>query len=168
MEFTELGYFTTVLSAEYLSNTMLAEFKNGGKNLNNISHDTAIDLINKVKATGLVPDRTNCWEYFINQIRRNLHVVLAFSPVGDAFRTRARKFPAIVNCTVIDWFQPWPIQALASVGKKLLAPVDLGSPDVVKAIEHYMPTAFMAVNKMCKSFAAAESNRASTKVGRGR
>lgn len=64
-------------------------------------------VTNKVKATGKIPDRANCWEYFINQIRRNLHVVLAFSPVGDAFRTRARRFPAIVNCTVIDWFQPW-------------------------------------------------------------
>ena len=53
MEFTELGFFTTVLSAEYLSNTMLAELKSGGKNLNNISHDTAIDLINQVKATGV-------------------------------------------------------------------------------------------------------------------
>jgi ribonuclease H2 subunit A len=53
MEFSELGFFTTVLHAEYLSNTMLAEFNNGGKNLNNISHDTAIDLINQVKATGV-------------------------------------------------------------------------------------------------------------------
>lgn len=53
MEYTRLGYFTTVLSAEYLSNTMLAEYRRGGKNLNAISHDTAIDLINKVKALGI-------------------------------------------------------------------------------------------------------------------
>jgi hypothetical protein len=32
---------------------MLADFSKGGKNLNNISHDTAIDLINKVKETGV-------------------------------------------------------------------------------------------------------------------
>lgn len=32
---------------------MLAEPKSGGKNLNNISHDTAIDLINKVKSLGI-------------------------------------------------------------------------------------------------------------------
>lgn len=32
---------------------MLADSNKGGKNLNNISHDTAIDLINKVKATGV-------------------------------------------------------------------------------------------------------------------
>lgn len=43
---TELGYFVSILHSEYLSNTMLAEFDNGGKNLNKISHDTAIDLIN--------------------------------------------------------------------------------------------------------------------------
>ena len=53
MEYTELGFFTAVLQADYLSNTMLAEFGNGGKNLNNISHDTAIQLINQVKATGV-------------------------------------------------------------------------------------------------------------------
>ena len=53
MEFTQLGWFVTVLHADYLSNTMLAELDNGGKNLNKISHDTAIDLINKVKATGV-------------------------------------------------------------------------------------------------------------------
>jgi ribonuclease H2 subunit A len=46
MEFTELGYFTAVLGPDYLSATMLAEFNNGGRNLNNISHDTAISLIN--------------------------------------------------------------------------------------------------------------------------
>lgn len=60
------------------------------------------------------------------QVRRNLHVVLCFSPVGDDFRTRAKKFPALVNCTVIDWFQPWPKEALHSVGVKFLKEVDLG------------------------------------------
>lgn len=50
LEFKELGFFTAVLMPDYLSNTMLADFDKGGKNLNNISHDTAIDLINKVKA----------------------------------------------------------------------------------------------------------------------
>ena len=58
-------------------------------------------MTNKVKAQGLVPDRKNCWEFFIKLIRKNLHVVLAFSPVGDDFRNRAKKFPALVNCTVI-------------------------------------------------------------------
>ena len=42
----------SVLSADYLSNTMLGDPKKGGKNLNKISHDTAIDLINKVRILG--------------------------------------------------------------------------------------------------------------------
>jgi len=49
------------------------------------------------------------------------------------------------------------LQALASVGKKLLANTDLENPEVMKAVEYFMPTAFIAVNKTCKSFAAAES-----------
>ena len=63
----------------------------------------------KVKAAGLPTDRDTCWRWYISQVRKNLHVVLCFSPVGDDFRSRARKFPALVNCTVIDWFQPWPV-----------------------------------------------------------
>jgi len=57
-----------------------------------------------VRGAGIVDSRDNCWNYFINQVRTNLHMALCFSPVGDNFRNRARKFPAIVNCTVIDWF----------------------------------------------------------------
>ena len=41
-----------MLSAEYLSNAMLADDDKGGKNLNKISHDTAIGLIKKVIALG--------------------------------------------------------------------------------------------------------------------
>ena len=53
IEFTELGFFTTIVDAKYLSNTMMADSKYGGKNLNWISQHTAIDLINKVKSCGI-------------------------------------------------------------------------------------------------------------------
>lgn len=52
---------------------------------------------------------------FAPQVRRYLHCVLAFSPVGDAFRERLRKFPSLVTCTTIDWFTAWPDDALRSV-----------------------------------------------------
>lgn len=61
-------------------------------------------VANKVKASGQEPSRSNCWDYYIHEIKRNLHVVLAFSPVGDDFRTRARKFPALVNSTGLFCF----------------------------------------------------------------
>jgi dynein heavy chain len=36
--------------------------------------------------------------------------VQAFSPIGDAFRDRLRKFPSLVNCCTIDWFSAWPTE----------------------------------------------------------
>ena len=59
-------------------------------------------VLTKVKAAGLSQDPKSCWDYFISQVRHNLHVALCFSPVGPDFRTRARKFPALVTSTVID------------------------------------------------------------------
>uniref|UniRef100_A0A8C3QD06 Dynein axonemal heavy chain 12 n=1 Tax=Geospiza parvula TaxID=87175 RepID=A0A8C3QD06_GEOPR len=38
---------------------------------------------------------------------KNLHIVVAFSPIGDAFRNRLRQFPSLINCCTIDWFQVW-------------------------------------------------------------
>jgi len=51
--------------------------------------------------------------------------VLCFSPVGSALRVRSRKFPALANCTNIDWFHEWPEEALLSVSQKFLSEVDL-------------------------------------------
>lgn len=43
------------------------------------------------------------YNFFIERVRSNLHVVLAMSPVGDAFRVRLRMFPSLINCCTIDW-----------------------------------------------------------------
>ena len=45
------------------------------------------------------------FNYFVDRVRDQLHIVLAMSPIGDAFRNRLRKFPSLVNCCTIDWFQ---------------------------------------------------------------
>lgn len=42
---------------------------------------------------------------FIERCRTQLHVVVAMSPIGDTFRNRLRRFPALINCCTIDWFQ---------------------------------------------------------------
>ena len=75
----------------------------------------------------------------MDQIQTNLHVVLCCSPVGNAFRTRARKFPAIVNCTTIDWFQAWPEQALSGVALRFLSRMDLGDERATLAVQRFMP-----------------------------
>ena len=45
------------------------------------------------------------FSFFVNRCRENLHVVIAFSPIGEAFRNRIRQFPSLINCCNIDWFQ---------------------------------------------------------------
>ena len=61
-----------------------------------------------VKGAGLIDNKDTCWKFFLDRVRKNLHMSLCFSPVGDDFRNRAKKFPALINNTVIDWFHPWP------------------------------------------------------------
>ncbi|ELK27728.1 Dynein heavy chain 7, axonemal [Myotis davidii] len=62
---------------------------------------------------------------FIDRCRSQLHVVLAMSPIGDAFRIRLRKFPALVNCCTIDWFQSWPEDALQAVASRFLEEIEM-------------------------------------------
>ncbi|XP_053328214.1 dynein axonemal heavy chain 7 [Spea bombifrons] len=62
---------------------------------------------------------------FIDRCRDQLHVVLAMSPIGDAFRNRLRKFPALVNCCTIDWFQTWPEDALQAVATRFLEDIEM-------------------------------------------
>jgi dynein heavy chain, axonemal len=65
------------------------------------------------------------YNFFIERVKSNLHVVLAMSPIGDAFRSRLRMFPSLINCCTIDWFMAWPEDALEMVAKKFLEEIEL-------------------------------------------
>jgi dynein heavy chain len=90
--------------------------------LNSIRDDAAKE--------GIQTSKESLWQYFVERCSRNLHVALCFSPTGDKLRTRCRNFPGLVNNTVIDWFMPWPQQALTAV-----ADVYLGKANVDKALQ---------------------------------
>lgn len=53
-----------------------------------------------------------------------LQVVLCLSPMGSALRVRARRFPALVQCTTIDWFHPWTSEALQSVSYRFIQEIE--------------------------------------------
>uniref|UniRef100_A0A2K5CLM4 Dynein axonemal heavy chain 2 n=1 Tax=Aotus nancymaae TaxID=37293 RepID=A0A2K5CLM4_AOTNA len=74
-----------------------------------------------------VPESSDSlFAYLIERVRNNLHIVLCLSPVGDPFRNWIRQYPALVNCTTINWFSEWPQEALLEVAEKYLIGVDLG------------------------------------------
>ena len=64
-------------------------------------------------------------QHFLENAKNNVHLVLAMSPIGEDFKRRLRMFPSLVNCCTIDWFLPWPREALESVATQFLADIEL-------------------------------------------
>uniref|UniRef100_A0A665X2B6 Dynein, axonemal, heavy chain 9 n=1 Tax=Echeneis naucrates TaxID=173247 RepID=A0A665X2B6_ECHNA len=110
----------------------------------------------EVRSSGLLDTRENCWKFFIDRGRRQLKVVLCFSPVGSKLRVRSRKFPAVVNCTAIDWFHEWPQEALESVSYRFLQEVENIDPKVKESVSKFMAYVHMSVNQMSKEYLANE------------
>ena len=45
--------------------------------------------------------------------------MLCMSPLNPKFPERARRFPGLVSAPTIDWFLPWPEEALVAVSQGL-------------------------------------------------
>ena len=67
----------------------------------------------------------NLYNIFMTNVKSNLHIVLAMSPVGTSFRNRLRMFPSLINCCVIDWFTEWPEDALEKVASRFLEEMEM-------------------------------------------
>ncbi|XP_067860408.1 dynein axonemal heavy chain 9-like [Heptranchias perlo] len=111
---------------------------------------------NEVKGQGLMDTRENCWKFFIDRVRRQLKVALCFSPVGNKLRIRSRKFPAVVNCTAIDWFHEWPQEALESVSLRFLQETDNVDPTIKDSVSKFMAYVHTSVNETSKSYLVNE------------
>ena len=109
---------------------------------------------NEAKSAGIVDTRENCWQFFIDRVRKQLKVVLCFSPVGSTLRVRARKFPAIVNCTSINWFHDWPQEALMSVSKKFLDEQKSLPKEIILPIGEFMAHVHNSSTQMSKTYLA--------------
>ncbi|XP_070559445.1 dynein axonemal heavy chain 12-like isoform X2 [Ptychodera flava] len=84
------------------------------------------------------------FNFFVKRCKELLHIVIAFSPIGDAFRNRLRQFPSLINCCTIDWFQAWPEDALTRVANKFLESVEMEDNErheVVQICKHFHTSA---------------------------
>ncbi|KAJ8009361.1 hypothetical protein DPEC_G00088090 [Dallia pectoralis] len=95
----------------------------------------------------------NLYDYFISRARKNLHVVLCFSPVGEKFRTRSLKFPGLISGCTMDWFTPWPSEALEAVSQYFLSDFHMVcSPEVKAAVVKAMAIYHDKVSITCQSY----------------
>ncbi|CAI9716307.1 dynein heavy chain 3, axonemal-like isoform X2 [Octopus vulgaris] len=104
---------------------------NTGDIPNLYDNEQRLEIIEKMQQLTLQENITieftslNMFNKFIERVRQNLHIVLAFSPIGEAFRNRLRMYPSLINCCTIDWFEQWPDDALQLVANKLLDDVEM-------------------------------------------
>ncbi|BFF92572.1 dynein beta chain ciliary [Drosophila madeirensis] len=109
---------------------------------------------NEVKQLGIMDSKENCWKFFIEKVRSLLKVVLCFSPVGATLRVRSRKFPALVNCTTIDWFHEWPQQALESVSMRFLSEITVLPQELAFPVSKFMAYVHKTVNDISQIYLA--------------
>lgn len=94
--------------------------------------------------------------WYVEQCRKNLHIVICMSPIGSAFRNRLRSFPSLVNCCTIDWFHEWPADALSAVANQFLSKdKDLDFDDTIRTnVTKIMVQAQQSVFSLSEKFLA--------------
>jgi dynein heavy chain len=102
------------------------------------------------------PTKMNIFTQYLIRVKRNIHVVLAMSPLGKAFTTRLRMFPSLVNCCTIDWFTEWPEEALIGVGRGQLVDFEeeLGTEGKTATMVECFKNIHKSVEKISVSFLA--------------
>uniref|UniRef100_A0A673UGS7 Dynein axonemal heavy chain 6 n=1 Tax=Suricata suricatta TaxID=37032 RepID=A0A673UGS7_SURSU len=107
----------------------------------------------KAKEVGISEgNRDEVFQYFISRVRQKLHIVLCMSPVGEAFRSRCRMFPSLVNCCTIDWFVQWPREALLSVSKTFFSNVDTGKEELKEKLSLMCVNVHLSVSSMAERY----------------
>eukprot|EP00117_Sycon_ciliatum_P034773 scpid14216/ scgid26472/ Dynein beta chain, flagellar outer arm len=108
------------------------------------------------KGAGYSDSPDDLFSFFLDQVRKNMHLALCFSPVGDAFRLRARMFPGIINCTSMDWFHEWPQEALIDVATRFMAEVDVPTEEIREALSQHMAFVHLSIGEANERFKRLE------------
>lgn len=101
----------------------------------------------EAKSNGYLDTPDELFKFFLEKTKINLHLDLCFSPVGDAFRIRSRMFPGLINSTSIDYFHPWPRDALINVAQRFLGEIELPSEELCMTLSTHMAYVHMSIDE---------------------
>uniref|UniRef100_A0AAQ4Q6E3 AAA+ ATPase domain-containing protein n=1 Tax=Gasterosteus aculeatus aculeatus TaxID=481459 RepID=A0AAQ4Q6E3_GASAC len=140
-----LEYLNNVLSSGEVSNLFAKD------EITEITQN--LMLVMKKEFPRVPPTFDNLYDYFISRARKNLHVVLCFSPAGQKFCSRSLKFPGLISGCTMDWFTPWPKEALVAVSNYFLSEFPMVCTAAVKAsVVTTMGTYHENVSDTCESY----------------
>eukprot|EP01091_Cochliopodium_minus_P010435 TRINITY_DN2760_c1_g1_i1.p1 TRINITY_DN2760_c1_g1~~TRINITY_DN2760_c1_g1_i1.p1 ORF type:complete len:4604 (+),score=1553.39 TRINITY_DN2760_c1_g1_i1:76-13887(+) len=73
----------------------------------------------------MIDNEEEMYKWFVDNVRKNLHVVFTMNPASPDFHNRSATSPALFNRCVLDWFGDWSNTALFQVGSEFTRNVDL-------------------------------------------
>ncbi|XP_015433238.1 PREDICTED: dynein heavy chain 3, axonemal-like [Dufourea novaeangliae] len=74
--------------------------------------------------------------YFLEQCKNNLHIVMCFNSSNTAIRSYLYKYPELLKYCTINWYNTWPTHALEQIGSKYIQDINVKEnikPDIIKA-----------------------------------
>ena len=101
---------------------------------------------------GITVTKMNMFTAYLARIVKNIHMVVAMSPLGDIFSARLRNFPSLVTCCTLDWFSEWPEEALLGVGKGQILQRDVDLGDELDNCVEIFKTIHQSVERLSVSF----------------
>ncbi|CAK6957757.1 dynein axonemal heavy chain 8-like [Scomber scombrus] len=133
-----LEYLNNVLSSGEVSNLFAKD------EIQEITQN--LILVMKKELPRVPPTFDNLYDYFISRSKKNLHV-------GQKFRSRSLKFPGLISGCTMDWFTPWPNEALVAVSNYFLSEFPMVcSADVKASVVTTMGTYHDKVSSTCDSY----------------
>lgn len=104
---------------------------NNGEVPNLMNHEDIGEILEIIK----IKEGEDPIEMFKTYVKRHLHIIIDFSYISNNFKEKVKIYPSIVNCCTVDWFFPWPEDALTSIATYYLSNINIDKKTKNSSIE---------------------------------